>query len=69
MTADTAQIDARPIRDAEIQRLQRQYPGVHAWYGHHTRQYWALLPPPATRLVGGVASLPALEGELMRLFR
>lgn len=66
MIADTQQLDARPIRDAEVQRLQQQYPGVCAWYGHHTRQWWALLPPPRTRLIGGVPSLPALEGQIIR---
>lgn len=65
MISDTAQLDPTQIRDAEVARIQQQFPGVRAWYGHHTRQWWAMVPG-GDRLLGGVPSLPALEGQIMR---
>lgn len=38
---DTTALDPTPIRDAEIAELQARY-GVTAWFGFHTRHWWAL---------------------------
>lgn len=27
--------------------LRRRFPGLILWYGHRTRSWWALIPPPA----------------------
>lgn len=64
MTGDTVQLDPQQVRDAEVARLKDQF-GVHAWYGHHTRLWWAMVPH-VSHLVGGVPSLPALEGQIIR---
>lgn len=39
---DTATFSVEPIHRAEAARLREQY-GVEAWFGHHTRKWWALV--------------------------
>ncbi|MFA1541023.1 hypothetical protein [Actinomadura monticuli] len=39
---DTAVIDVRPIQKDSAQALALKY-GVLAWFGHHTREWWALV--------------------------
>ena len=39
---DTAVIDVRPIQEDTAQALAQRY-GVIAWFGHHTREWWALV--------------------------
>jgi hypothetical protein len=50
---------------AEQQRaagsLAEQFPGVHAWYGEHTREWWAMVP-----LRGGARLLSAPDLRQLR---
>lgn len=39
---DTAVSDVRPIQEDTAQALARKY-GVLVWFGHHTREWWALV--------------------------
>ncbi|MBO2456547.1 hypothetical protein [Actinomadura violacea] len=39
---DTATFSAEPIHRAEADRFRELY-GVTAWFGHHTRKWWALV--------------------------
>ncbi|TDC87431.1 hypothetical protein [Actinomadura sp. 7K507] len=39
---DTAVIDVRTIREDTTRALAQRY-GVIAWFGHHTREWWALV--------------------------
>ena len=39
---DTAVIDVRPIQEDTARALAQRY-GVIAWFGHHTREWWALV--------------------------
>ncbi|MDL4815469.1 hypothetical protein [Actinomadura opuntiae] len=39
---DTAAFSAEPIHQAETRRFRERY-GVVAWFGHFTRNWWALV--------------------------
>lgn len=61
---DTARFDVTPIRRAEIRDLEARF-HVTAWFGFHTREWWALVD--GARLVG--ASTPARLGEAVMAAR
>lgn len=61
---DTARIDVTPIQRAEVAELQARY-GVTAWFGFHTREWWALVD--GSRLVE--APTPARLGEAVMAAR
>ncbi|MGH3241012.1 MAG: hypothetical protein ACRDNL_11585 [Spirillospora sp.] len=44
---DTAAIDPVPIRAVEAHRIQALFGGVTVWFGYFTREWWAMVPPPA----------------------
>ncbi|MBT2207031.1 hypothetical protein [Actinomadura sp. NEAU-AAG7] len=64
----TAQLDATPLHRAEIQRVESCFPGTHAWFGHHTRRWWAYVPWPEPGLVEA-ANPDALMDEVAKGWR
>lgn len=63
---------ARPRRQPAVihpaaRRLSRLFPGVSAWYGTHTRSWWALLPGDSRLLEAPTAE--ALEDLIAGLLR
>jgi hypothetical protein len=40
-------MDTSTDRQRAARSLADQFQGVHAWYGEHTHEWWAMVPLPA----------------------
>lgn len=44
--------------------LAQQFPGVHAWYGQQTRQWWAMVPLPGGHRLLSAPDVRQLRDEI-----
>jgi hypothetical protein len=45
-------------------QLAQQFPGVHAWYGQQTRQWWAMVPLPGGHRLLSAPDVRQLRDEI-----
>lgn len=47
--------------------LAEQFPGIHAWYGEHTRQWWAMVPLPGGHRLLSAPDVRQLREEIINV--
>ncbi|MGI5164914.1 hypothetical protein ACQEU3_11225 [Spirillospora sp. CA-253888] len=57
------------LRQAAAAGLRERFPGVHCWWGRHTRKWWAYLPGNGLGLLLEADTLDGLTTRIIQARR
>lgn len=55
---------ADTVRPSTIANIEGHFPGVHCWWGLHTRRWWAYVPTPPVGRLMEAATTDALIAQI-----